>query len=115
MTYFKTIFFCSFLLVLSGCSSSKKNTGSATPLQLKYAKILNVSPYYINNDKMYKFIDEWLDTPYKFGGDSKDGIDCSAFIRRLLKEVYNIDVPRTSVDQLLSKKVERYTSSKFLY
>jgi lipoprotein Spr len=35
------------------------------------------------------FVREWLGTPYRLGGNSKTGIDCSQFTKRLYKEVYN--------------------------
>jgi lipoprotein Spr len=35
------------------------------------------------------FVREWLGTPYRLGGSSKTGIDCSQFTKRLYKEVYN--------------------------
>ena len=35
------------------------------------------------------FIDEWKGTPYRLGGRSKSGIDCSQFTKRLYKDVYN--------------------------
>lgn len=38
---------------------------------------------------MDRFIDEWKGTPYRLGGRSKTGIDCSQFTKRLYKDVYN--------------------------
>jgi cell wall-associated NlpC family hydrolase len=35
------------------------------------------------------FVREWLGTPYRLGGSSKTGIDCSQFTKRLYKEVYD--------------------------
>ena len=35
------------------------------------------------------FINEWKGVPYRLGGNSKTGIDCSQFTKRLYKEVYN--------------------------
>jgi lipoprotein Spr len=68
----------------------------------------------ITNIKLYKFIDEWLNTPYKWGGSDKDGIDCSAFIQKLLLEVYDISIPRTSVEQFFGKNVEKFRRSRYL-
>ena len=38
---------------------------------------------------MDSFIDEWKGTPYRLGGRSKSGIDCSQFTKRLYKDVYD--------------------------
>jgi probable lipoprotein NlpC len=46
--------------------------------------------------RMNYFIRDWWDSPYKWGGTSKAGIDCSAFAQKLFKNVYQVDLPRTS-------------------
>lgn len=46
-----------------------------------------------------KFILEWIDVPYKFGGSTKRGIDCSKFTQRLFKDVYNLNIPGVSWKQ----------------
>jgi len=50
-----------------------------------------------NNLKV--FINEWFHIPYKWGGTTKKGIDCSAFIQRIYNSVYNINIPRTCQEQ----------------
>jgi len=127
-------------LLLAYCSSSRKatsqdntiiviNTQKAVPvsnaeslkpnktytdLQVKYAGYLKVTPEKITNTQLYTFIDEWLYTPYKWGGNDKRGIDCSAFMQRLLQTVYNIHIPRTSVDQFFHDWVDRFGSTEYL-
>lgn len=44
------------------------------------------------NQKLNTFIKEWLGTPYKYGGSTKKGIDCSKFSRTLYKEVFEIEL-----------------------
>ena len=82
----------------------------AERLQKKYATFLGVKPETITNIKLYRFIDEWLNTPYLWGGETKKGIDCSAFVQRLLKDVYNINIKinRTAIDQFFSNWIERF-------
>lgn len=40
----------------------------------------------------------YLATPYRFGGSSRQGIDCSSFVRSVFREL-NIDLPRTAREQ----------------
>lgn len=40
-----------------------------------------------------------LNIPYVFGGESKDGMDCSGFTQFLYKNVANVNLPRVSKDQ----------------
>ena len=80
---------CLTLLFLYACSPSKKTEVSASKydsIQLKFAKHLNVEPAEIRNLRLYRFINEWLKTPYKWGGTTKAGIDCSAFVERLMAD-----------------------------
>ncbi len=49
--------------------------------------------------KLKNFINSWMGVRYVFGGDSKKGIDCSAFVRRLYKSVYDVSLPRTCIYQ----------------
>src|SRR5690554_2480076 len=43
----------------------------------------------INSTKnLYDFIEEWYGVPYRMGGTTKKGIDCSAFVQELYGEVY---------------------------
>lgn len=41
----------------------------------------------------------WLNVPYLLGGNSRDGIDCSALTQRLYRAVLGIGLPRHSSDQ----------------
>ena len=57
---------------------------------------------------IYDFMNNWLGVKYVFGGDSKRGIDCSAFVRRLYSSVYNKKLPRTCYYQYkMVKKVTK--------
>lgn len=52
---------------------------------------------YINHS-FSNFYKEWKGVKYKFGGNSKKGIDCSAFIQKAYKTL-NIKIPRTTLLQ----------------
>ena len=62
---------------------------------------------YVSN-QLEQFISEWMDTPYRYGGMSKNGVDCSGFVYLLMKNVYGIQLPRSSRDQYRrGKKIAR--------
>jgi len=73
--------------------------GIYTPMQFKYAILMDVPVEALNNLKLFSFIDEWYGTPYRFGGSTKDGIDCSAFSSNLMTSVFGIGLPRMAKDQ----------------
>jgi lipoprotein Spr len=69
-------------------------------LQFKYAILENAPVEELKNVRLLAFIDEWYGTEYHYGGTSKDGIDCSAFVSQLMATVYGIsNLPRISSDQ----------------
>lgn len=41
----------------------------------------------------------YLGTPYRFGGEGRDGIDCSSFVQRVYLE-HRVELPRTAREQI---------------
>ena len=53
----------------------------------------------VGNEKLFVFLDDWFGIPYRYGGSTRKGIDCSAFACQLMSSVYAVSMPRTSRDQ----------------
>ena len=47
-------------------------------------------------EKMLMEVIKYLNTPYKYGGNTKDGMDCSAFTQILYRDVFNINLERSA-------------------
>ncbi|WP_288905008.1 NlpC/P60 family protein [uncultured Porphyromonas sp.] len=62
-----------------------------------------------DNLELYSFADEWKGTPYRFGGTTRKGTDCSGFVWQLYKAVYNKDLGRHSSATLManSRRVDK--------
>ncbi len=41
-------------------------------------------------------VDRWIGTPYRLGGSSRRGVDCSAFVRAVYREAFAVELPRSS-------------------
>jgi lipoprotein Spr len=80
------------------CNSSL-DPASGNSIKTKYAAMLRVVPETILNLSLYKFIDEWYGVRYRLGGNSKSGIDCSAFVQRAYEQVFGLNLLRTALDQ----------------
>lgn len=45
--------------------------------------------------------DDWLGIPYRYGGTTRSGIDCSAFVQSYMDDVLGLELPRTTATQVL--------------
>jgi lipoprotein Spr len=63
-----------------------------------FSQVMGVAVDATSNLKLYKFIYEWIGTPYRFGGNTKNGIDCSAFTKAIYDKVFNTNILRNSRD-----------------
>lgn len=106
MSFPKNIFSVFYILLFliigligSSCRSHKEvakssenehlNASESVKIQNKYGQLLSIDPGNIENLKLYRFIDDWYGTPYKYGGKNKEGMDCSNFAIKLYADVYN--------------------------
>lgn len=88
--------FCSKLVLLvvviflSACSSKDNVAKNEGPVAIALRGQLN----------------EWQGTPYRYGGTTKQGIDCSAFVQITYKQLFRANLPRSTKEQSrLGKKV----------
>ena len=67
-----------------------------------------------SKEKILMEIIRWLNTPYKFGGNSKRGIDCSAFTKTVFKSSLNFDLLRSAREQFTQgEEIENAEDLKF--
>lgn len=50
--------------------------------------------------KLREFSFAWLGTPYLWGGTTKNGIDCSGYLREMFRRIYDVELPRTTHGQI---------------
>ena len=53
---------------------------------------------------------EWKGTRYRLGGTSKSGVDCSGFMQITFRDLFGIDLPRTTTEQ--AKEGRRVSKSE---
>jgi lipoprotein Spr len=69
------------------------------PVVFRYAVLLNIEVEKLTNKRLIEYVHQWWAVPYRIGGNSKEGIDCSAFVQGLSSEAFGLTLPRTSREQ----------------
>ena len=78
-------FIITSILVILGMTSNSQVKNKYTEFKLPA-----ISDEILTSDSILnKFMLYWIGKPYKLGGNSERGIDCSQFNKRLYKDVYN--------------------------
>nr|WP_304441025.1 NlpC/P60 family protein [Photobacterium sp. J15] len=85
---------CFSMLVLSGCVSNSHNEAYKTMSAGGGDEKTSVSTGAFGD--VYA---SWKGTPYRLGGSSKQGIDCSAFVQVGYSDVFYFMLPRTTAEQ----------------
>jgi len=49
-----------------------------------------------------KSAEQWIGTPYYYGGNTRQGVDCSGFTSQAMLNVYHKKIPRTAREQYLT-------------
>ncbi|KXF83293.1 C40 family peptidase [Enterovibrio coralii] len=95
---------CFGSLFLTGCE-----TASVTPDVTLVTPPLTINPYHSQEESvtiknvnyaLNQYFDEWKGTPYRWGGSSKKGIDCSAFTQHAYHTIFEHPLPRTTIQQV---------------
>lgn len=104
----KLLLFCLLTaLFMGGCSSKKSSIHKVTlhkyekPPQDEKAEyqLKNRTPITLALLEEYK---KWKGTPFCYGGESSDGIDCSAFVQSMFMDALRLRVPRSTKGQAQS-------------
>lgn len=63
-----------------------------------FSQVMGVALNATSNVKLYQFVYDWIGAPYRFGGSTRKGIDCSAFTKEIYSKVFNTIIKRSSRD-----------------
>jgi len=105
--------FLPFIYGLAACSSSPEKLSSNTNQDVKVtnAKISGVKSVKQTeqqamqpDDLLYAILrgeySYWVGAPYRWGGNSLQGIDCSSLVQQVFQNSFNIPLPRTTEHQV---------------
>ncbi len=80
------------MILIAGCGSSK--TASRSDADFSFEDIGKERRIILLESR------KWLGTPYRYGGDTMDGADCSGFVSRVFEKV-GIALPHRASDMYL--------------
>ena len=52
------------------------------------------------SERIQRFAQRWHGTRYQWGGTTRSGIDCSAYLRRMYRDLFAVELPRTTRQQI---------------
>ena len=94
-TYLLFVYVFASLLMLS--CRAKKEVSKSHPTEIPTLQSLHIEK------DLKKTLNQWLGAPYKYGGNSKKGVDCSGFVCWVINNCGNgWNVGRTTADGLRS-------------
>ncbi|MCD8741113.1 NlpC/P60 family protein [Mucilaginibacter roseus] len=84
----------------SNTTANTENTGDDQESLAKtyLSQIMGVALNATSNLKLFEAVHDWIGTPYRFGGSSRKGIDCSGFTKEIYSKVFNLTIKRNSRD-----------------
>lgn len=107
----KACFYTAMFSALVGCSSQVSASHSTAKSKVVGLNAITTSTkqsasqaHHQTNQskdatKVLSVYRKWAGTRYRLGGTTKAGIDCSAFVRTVMSNAFNVHLPRTTTEQ----------------
>lgn len=107
--FFRPILIAFFALLMASCSTKSHLTQRDYRALAKAGITLGMDIDYNDDHKLFLEASKWMGTPYRYGGNSKRGVDCSGLTRQIYRKVYHKRLSRRSDDQYTKdcKKIRR--------
>ncbi|GGQ30689.1 NlpC/P60 family protein [Shewanella litoralis] len=102
----KRILFACLVVLLSACASNPPVVQAPKPVVVP--PMLKPEPPKWSESNLLSFHDQWKGTPYRLGGLSRNGIDCSGFVYLAYLDIVGSKLPRSvNAQRILGKEVPR--------
>ena len=90
-------------LLLASCHSRKQASGVPGHGSIEYERAEIPGKHRGNKEshaeRLEKEARRWLGTPYRYGGESLQGTDCSGMMMKVFEKVCGVKLPRNSAEQ----------------
>lgn len=89
-----------FVLLFSACSSTPKQSHSSSSKVIAAPYAIDLNNQQLVKEKLMAQYVHWERVPYKYGGTTKKGVDCSAFVQNTYQFHFGYQLPRTTRTQM---------------
>lgn len=86
--YIRRLIICLILILMTGCSSHRPSLSEPGGV----------------TTKLNEQLAQWRGTPYRYGGLTNRGIDCSGFVYLTFRDRFSTILPRTTDKQMMTGK-----------
>ena len=94
------LFALTALLIMVSCTTTSKPSPTITAKTM-HAQTVDSHMHNVEIEKrLREEYRRWQGTRHRLGGTGSRGIDCSGFVKAVYKDVFNVDLPRTTKAQV---------------
>lgn len=103
------VFILTGSLLATSCSSKKRLLRETGTKELSEKLGFNI--HHKDDIPLYTEAAKWLGTPYKYGGTTRKGVDCSGLTGQIYRNVYQITLDRTvkDIEKNNCRRISRHT------
>lgn len=86
------------MLVMCACHSSRHRSNPVQEIHIGGGQeLINISAPDVKH--LLKEAESWLGVPYKYGGNDREGVDCSGMVVQVFLSAWDVKLPRTCIKQ----------------
>lgn len=109
-TKFRILIFVIAMSTLTGCSVTPPIDQAPPEDTLETSSFVDAEQ---RENALFEVFNQWRGVPYQLGGESKDGIDCSAFVQMAFRHAWQQTLPRTTSSQSKTGTQIKYRQAQY--
>jgi lipoprotein Spr len=107
ITYARLLFFVCFAVLGVGCGQMSRQEAEVEPAAIIPDHVSLADPHAVRQALLGQY-EQWKGVPYRYGGQDRRGLDCSAFTQLTYRQRFGIDLPRdTGAQRTVGNEVSR--------
>ncbi|MDR1344781.1 MAG: C40 family peptidase [Tannerellaceae bacterium] len=89
--------------LLSSCGARRQAVRESSKTSIELSRRFGMRVTEKDNLRLYTLALQWMGTPYRYGGSSRKGIDCSHFVGVIYRDVYRMQLSASAANLLKNK------------